>query len=306
MNQEYNTDELKKQFLLRDRLINIISKDGKLRVSFIKNSKTSIDAQQKHVLDYISATYLAQLLAANSMIASFLKGEERISIDISSNNYLKRLYSESNQVGEVRGYAIVNNDIQIDNLTSLDDILSDGFLSVTRILYNNNEPTKGIIEVKSQTIDKILEDYFTQSEQIPSKLILDILSDDDGNIIHSGGILIQALPGADMKEVMELYNYVLSKEKITDYFIIEKSLTELLDIFIPFEYDVIKNRQIDFFCRCTKDRFVNTLRSLSLFDIKEMRQLNQNELRCHYCNNAYFIEEIDFQNLIDEKQAELN
>lgn len=306
MNPEINTDELKKQFLLRDRLVNIISKDGNLRVSFIKNSKTSIDAQQKHELDYISSTYLAQLLAVNAMIASFLKGEERVSIDISSNNYLKKLYSESNQVGEIRGYAIVNNDIQIDNLTSLDEILSDGFLSVTRILYNNNEPTKGIIQVKSQTIDKILEDYFTQSEQIPSKLILDVLSDDEGNIIHSGGVLIQALPGADMKLVMELYNYILSKDKITDYFMLEKTLTELLDIFIPFEYDIIKNRQIDFFCRCSKEKFVNTLRSLSLVDLKEMHQLNQNELRCHYCNSAYYIEEIDFQNLIDEKQAELN
>lgn len=304
MNPEINTDELKKQFLLRDRLVNIISKDGNLRVSFIKNSKTSIDAQQKHELDYISSTYLAQLLAVNAMIASFLKGEERVSIDISSNNYLKKIYSESNQVGEVRGYSIVNNDI--DNLTSLDEILSDGFLSVTRILYNNNEPTKGIIQVKSQTIDKILEDYFTQSEQIPSKLILDVLSDDEGNIIHSGGVLIQALPGADMKVVMELYNYILSKDKITDYFMLEKTLTEILDIFIPFEYDIIKNRQIDFFCRCSKEKFVNTLRSLSLVDLKEMHQLNQNELRCHYCNNAYYIEEIDFQNLIDEKQAELN
>ena len=45
---------------------------------------------------------------------------------------------------------------------------------------------------------------------------------------------------------MELYNFILSKEKITDYFIIEKTLIELLDIFIPFEYDISKTDKLTF------------------------------------------------------------
>lgn len=305
-NPNFSNEELKKQFLLRDRLINIISKDGDLRISFVVNTQTAQNAQKRHNLDYVAATYMAQLLSGTSMISSFLKGEERVSVEISSSKYIKKIYAESNQVGEIRGYAITNEKMEIEQIKSLNDILSDGFLSVTRILYNNNEPTKGIVNLVEGDIAVNLAAYFNKSEQIPSLMLLDTKTDDNGQLTASGGILIQALPGADPRAVAKLYEFIKVQTKIVN--LIEKELTlqEIIDTYIPFEYDVTKTRQIDFFCRCSKDRFIEHLKSLDIKELKEMKVLGQNELICHYCNSHYYLENEDFDKLINEKQASLN
>jgi glycine/serine hydroxymethyltransferase len=86
----------------------------------------------------------------------------------------------------------------------------------------------------------------------------------------------------------------------------ELTLQEIIDTYIPFEYDVIKSRQIDYFCRCTKDRFIEHLKNLDLKELKDMKSQGQNELICHYCNNHYYLENEDFDKLITEKQAKLN
>jgi molecular chaperone Hsp33 len=306
-NKEINPEELKKQFLLRDRLINIISKDGKLRISFIVNSHTAKEAQRRHILDYVAATYMAQLLAGTSMLSSFLKGEERVSVEITSKKYIKKMYTEATQVGEIRGYCIPNEKMEVENIKSLSDILSDGFLSVTRILYNNNEPTKGIINLIEGDIAVNLASYFNKSEQIPSMMILDSKTNDDGEILYSGGILIQAMPGVDATiSVAKLYEFIKAQTKIVDLIENELTLQEIIDTYIPFEYDVIKSRQIDYFCRCTKDRFIEHLKNLDLKELKDMKSQGQNELICHYCNNHYYLENEDFDKLITEKQAKLN
>lgn len=299
-------EELKKQFLLRDRLINIISKDGFLRVSFIKNTNTAIEAQKRHELDYAAGTYLAQLLAGTSMMSAFLKGEERVSIDINSKGYIKKMYTEASQVGEIRGYASVDLTKNIEDIKSLNDIMSDGFLSVTRILYNQNEPTKGIVELQEGNIALNLTAYFNKSEQIPSLMLLDTKTNDDGIILQSGGILIQALPGAEPMAVYKLYDFIKANKKIIDLFEKELTLNEIIDIYIPFEYDIIKTRQIDYFCRCTKDKFIEHIKNLDINEIKDMQKMGQNELICHYCNNHYYIETEDFDKIIFEKQASLN
>lgn len=304
--QKINEEELKKQFLLRDRLYNILTKDGLLRLSFIASTNTTKEAQKRHNLDYITATYMAQLLTGTSMIASFLKGEERISIEVTSNAYISKLYAEANQLGEIRGYGLQHPTKNESEIKSLQDILSDGYLSVTSILYNSNEPTKGIVNLLEGDVTKNLTHYLNQSDQIPSLMLVDVKTDNEGQIIASGGILIQAMPGADASGVLKLYEFLKAQENIADLILQEKNIKEIVDYYIPFEYDELKSRQVDYFCRCSKDKFIEHLHKLDLSEIKEMKELNQNELICHYCNNHYYLEVVDFDKIISDKMVKMN
>ena len=71
---EQNNEETKKlieHIRLRDRVVRAISKDGKFRISAIKNTKSAVEAQKRHNLSYLPAFLLARALAAASMMSSF-------------------------------------------------------------------------------------------------------------------------------------------------------------------------------------------------------------------------------------------
>jgi molecular chaperone Hsp33 len=298
-------DELIKQMKNADRVIKLIDKKGNFRAAIINNTQSAKTAQVNHQLHYAPAAFLAKLLAGASLFSSFLKGEERVQIDIDGNGLISKLFAEALEVGECRGFARYDETKIYDHDNSLTSFLGAGFLRITKILYNRNEPVSGIVELQKGDIATDLAYYFTQSEQVPTAVILDCKLDDDGNILKSGGILVQAMPGATIPEIKEVMKSLEDVSNFTDM-IGEYSYQEIAKIVFPFEYDLIASTRVDFFCRCSKENFLSKLVTLNLNEIKDMKDKGDNELVCVYCNKHYYIENDEFDKLIDNIQARLN
>jgi len=103
-----NLEEVKKQFKERDRAIRVLSKNGLFRATAISNKNTNLAAQTKHNLPVMPAYVLSNVITAATLISSFLKGEERVIVDVSSDGYLKKIYAEVMHLGECRGYINYN------------------------------------------------------------------------------------------------------------------------------------------------------------------------------------------------------
>jgi redox-regulated HSP33 family molecular chaperone len=86
----------------------------------------ALDAQARHNLEATPAFFLAKTLAASTLLSAFLKGEERVSIEIDGSNYIKKYISESIQVGETRGFIRVDNKYDESKLHSIDDAIGKG------------------------------------------------------------------------------------------------------------------------------------------------------------------------------------
>ena len=68
----------KKEFEFKDRLIKGISKDGHFKISVIKTTDLVKEAQKRHGLSLLNTVILGRALTATMLMASELKGEERI------------------------------------------------------------------------------------------------------------------------------------------------------------------------------------------------------------------------------------
>jgi molecular chaperone Hsp33 len=298
-------NKLKEKFHLRDRIVRVLSLDGNFRAVCVKNTSTAQLAQQKHNLEYYTAGFLSRALSASSMLASFLKGEERVIFEVESNGPIRKVFAEALQLGEVRGFVKYSKNFDYQNINNINEYIGVGLLKVSKIMYNKREPIVGIVPIIKGDISTDLTYYFKQSEQIPTLVFLDVDFDENGIINQSGGMIIQAMPG-HTKEKFEEIIELTKNLKLINYFNSKLNPLDVLKSVLPFDFELISSNQVDFFCRCSKDSFIEKLMTLELNDILEMQKNNENELVCQYCNTKYYLTNEDFEKMILEMKAKRN
>lgn len=295
-------ESAKEKFKNRDRAHRLLSKDGRYRVAIIKNTDAAQSAVHRHNLKGEASIYLAKTLAAASLTSMFLKGEERIIIEVLSDSNLPRIFAEAVKLGEVRGFVEMTSNYRED----LHNDLFNGFLRVSRILYNEPEPQTGIVQLNVGDISSDLANYLHQSEQIPSSVFIDAVEDDEGLITKSGGIIIQAMPGASFADLLEIERKIMKNESALDIIVKGANNIELLKTLLPFEFEIIKSTPIDFFCRCSKVNFISKLITFDSNEIEDMKIIGHNELICHYCNAHYYLDDKDFENILTTIRSRKN
>ncbi len=294
------------QHLEKSRVINVLSSNGHFRVSAIKNTGVALEAQKRHQLPEVPALLLARALSAASLLAVFLTGEERVIIDAIGDGVVNKVTAEAIQVGEVRGYCEYSDRVKNLSKDEFDSALGPGIFRVLRILYNEPEPIVGIVQLIRGDISSDLNYYFAKSEQIFSIALLDADTDENGLINNSVGMIVQAMPGATDKEKNEITNVLEHLERLTNLIKPRDDLSVILKNILPWDFNILKNDRVDFFCRCSKENFMEKLLTLNYHDVKEMKEMGQNELVCQYCNAKYYLDDNDFNNLLISIKAKTN
>ncbi|MEX0608068.1 MAG: Hsp33 family molecular chaperone HslO [Balneolaceae bacterium] len=295
-------------YKLKDRLIKGITTDGNFKISVVKTTEVVKTAKQNHDLSLLNTVILGRALTAVMLMASELKGEERIQLRMDGNGPIGFLIAEANQVGEIRGY-VQNPAAELDyseKETELGNGLGLGILTFSKILYNQAEPRTSTIQLVKGDVTSDVAHYLAQSEQIPSALLLDVGIDDEGNISQAGGLLIQRLPGAPDGQIDMLQERLTSFPPISKMLENEQYIDEIMGKAVsPLKVKELNRNPVDFFCRCTRQRFLDAFAMLNYEDLKEMEGEDQ-EVVCQYCNKKEVISKDEIIQLIAEAKVKLN
>lgn len=295
-------------FRFKDRIVKGITSDNNFKISVVKTTDTIREAAKRHELGLLATVILGKAMTATMLLASELKKEERIQLRLDGNGPLGSVIAEANSLGEVRGY-VGNTYAELDYSKpgiSLGDGIVVGVLTFTKILYNNAQPRVSTIEKISGDITTDIAHYLVQSEQIPSAILLDVGIDENGILTQAGGLLLQRLPNAPDGQIDMLQerlgsfpplDQLLSEGEYIDT-IMEKAIS-------PIKVKELSRQPVDFFCRCSRDRFLDALSMLSIDDLKDLKGESQ-EIVCHYCNNREHITKEEIASLITDAQARLN
>jgi molecular chaperone Hsp33 len=267
------------------------------RIAVAKTTDTTEQARIKHDLDPLLSYLLGKTLTSSILLSSFLKGEERVIVQAEGTGRVKLIFAEAMQVGEVRGFVVIDESQSMP--ASLSDALSTGFLKVSKILYEKQEPVTGIVELVRGDIASDLSYYFEQSEQIVTAVNLGVTINDDGEIVHSGGIIVQAMPGAELPAIVEVQRSLEEMPPIEELLDSGYSPEEILRQAMPFPIEVVNNTPVDFFCRCSLERFMSKLLTLGKKELMSMQAEGQRELVCQYCSSSYELTDEHFSKLIN-------
>lgn len=290
-----------------DRIIRTITSDGSLMASAIDSSEFVYTAQKLHGLSKTACAALGRLLTGASLMGAMLKKDGAVlTLKANGGGPLGTLTAISDSCGNVRGY--VDNpqvELPLKSNGKLDvggAVGNKGRLAVIRDL-GAREPYIGQVALVSGEIAEDITQYYAVSEQIPTVCALGVLVDrEQGEAMLAGGMLIQALPGADDETIARLEQNVQNLESVTTMLAKGIKLEEMCKIALNgFSVEFLDEFQVHYTCNCSKERFSNALLTLGE---KEIRNLPLNdegnaEAVCQYCGRRYYFSQKELSALAD-------
>lgn len=305
-------DTLKEQLIAsrRDRLFNYLLADETVRGVVLNATRMVNEMRWNHGLGVLETLTLGHAYMGIALMSSGLKGNDRIGLQIECSGPIKGLSVEANAYGEVRGYLKqvpipLTGPVKSFNLSPF---FGAGFLSVTKFLKDAKQPFIGKVMLEHGTLAKDLAVYHLRSEQIATAFTLSVKFDKDGEALGAGGMMFQALPGADDKLLAALEQRIDSLPSVGEA-VIDPDFPQqwINDHFKDFEPRELDQRGVEFMCHCNPKRIRHMLLMLEQDDLDEMAHNGPFpiQIRCHYCNTSYDFDEQQMKAISVERRSRI-
>lgn len=170
---------------------------------------------------------------------------------------------------------------------SLGPAIYPGRISVIRRLAAG-EYAQSATPLATGEIDEDLESYLSQSEQIPTLIVCDVVLDANGEIERSAGVMIQALPDGD-RALLEQFRAQLRDGGLARALPGIDSAEALLS-HVSRDAEQVQKSSVRYQCRCSRDRVLASLHMFDVRDLAEMAGANENvEVGCDLCGRKYTV-----------------
>ena len=140
---------------------------------------------------------------------------------------------------------------------------------------------QGLVALVSDSLAGAFEDYFRQSEQLPTRLLLAA----DGNA--AAGLMLQKLPGDSGDEDGWNRATALFETLGTDELLALPATTLLRRLFHEEGVEMLGERPLRFGCSCSRDRVSAMLQSLGEEEATAAAKGGEANVRCEFCGEQY-------------------
>lgn len=293
-----------------DRIIRTITSDGSLMAAAIDSTELVYTAQRLHKLTKTSCAALGRLLTGASLMGAMLKEKQAtLTLKVAGEGPLGNLLALSDSRGYVRGY-VDHPEVELPpkpngKLDVGGAVGHNGRLAVIRD-FGTGEPYSGQVELVSGEIAEDLTSYYAQSEQTPTVCALGVLVDkQEGSALLAGGMLIQALPGAEDSALDQLEKNVAKLDSVTTMLAKGLSPEDMCALALDgFRVEKLDEFKVGYACNCSKERFSRVLLTLPREDLETL-PVNEKglvETVCQYCNRSYMFSKEEIQELVENSR----
>jgi len=268
--------------------------DQLLRFSFddldIRGELVYLDASWQDVIsrhDYPATVrhQLGSALAAIALLSVTLKFNGTMILQIHGNGPLRSLVTQVTSDGALRGLARWDGAVPEG---PLQQVYGDGNILIS-VLPEVGERYQSIVSLAGNSLAEALNNYFEQSEQLPSSFRL-FVSDE-----RVAGLFLQAMPPSPGKafgqeqraEDWQRLNFLAETTKPSEMFELDPR-TLLLRLFHEETVRVHEPKNLRFACTCSREKVERTLLTLGRDELMDiLNQKGSIEVDCEFCNQHY-------------------
>jgi molecular chaperone Hsp33 len=255
--------------------------------------------QQRATYPAAVAACLGETCAAAALFTGHTKLDGRLSVQLRGTAALKTLFAECTAEGTLRGIAHYSEPLPVP-LTPR----AFGPGSVMAITIENLAPGgqemmryQGLVALEADSLGAAFEDYFAQSEQLPTRVLL------AANGARAAALMIQRLPEGHgdvdgWARSSALFETLGSTELLST-----PDETLLFRLFHEDGVTLMGRRPLRFGCSCSRERVEDTLRTLGLDESLAAARDGQAEVHCDFCGQSYEFSEPQILDLFQRGAA---
>ncbi|MGM3162685.1 Hsp33 family molecular chaperone HslO [Dickeya undicola] len=236
---------------------------------------------------------LGEMLVATSLLTATLKFSGDITVQLQGDGPLKLAVINGNHQQQMRGVARLQGDIAADS--SLHDMVGNGYLVIT-ITPTEGERYQGVVGLDGDNVAACLENYFQQSEQLPTRLFIRT-GEHDGRQC-AAGMLLQVLPAQHgNREDFDHLTQLTATVKSEELFGLEANEV-LYRLYHQENVTLYEPQPVAFQCHCSRERCADALMTLSADEVNDiLAQDGQIDMHCDYCGSHYLFSPQDIAEL---------
>lgn len=294
----------------QDKLIRCITSDGAAMVMAADTTNIAYMGKKLHHTSSVASAALGRLLTAASMMGAMLKQKEAsVTVRINGGGPLGALVAVSDSKGNCRGYVenpqteteyLPNGKINVGKAVG-----KDGVINVMRD-YGSGDPYIGVAELISGEIAEDITGYYAVSEQIPTVCALGVLiNKEDGELLLSGGLIIQLLPGATDETINKIEGNIHKLEPVTTMLAKGMSILDMCKKAMEgFELEVLDEEPINYVCTCSREKVVAAIEKLTDDEIRSLAdEKGYAVANCHFCNKNHRFTKGQLEEIIKNRAA---
>ncbi|MBP2850764.1 MULTISPECIES: Hsp33 family molecular chaperone HslO [Dickeya] len=236
---------------------------------------------------------LGEMLVATSLLTATLKFSGDITVQLQGDGPLKLAVINGNHQQQMRGVARLQGDIAADS--SLRDMVGNGYLVIT-ITPTEGERYQGVVGLDGDDVAACLENYFQQSEQLPTRLFIRT-GEHDGRQC-AAGMLLQVLPAQHgNREDFDHLTQLTATVKAEELFGLPAN-DVLYRLYHQENVTLYEPQPVVFKCHCSRERCADALMTLPADEVSDiLTQDGKIDMHCDYCGSHYLFNAQDIDNI---------
>jgi molecular chaperone Hsp33 len=281
----------------KDVLHHFLFEKTPIRGNLVRLNKTYTDVLQHQTLPKVIKEALGELLAASALLATTLKMNGALVLQIQSKGLLKLLVVECSSDLNMR--ATAKWDGEISNNTTFINLIKDGQCVIT-LDPKDGGSYQGIVPIEGESISEMLENYMLRSQQIETKLVLNCSEE------NATGMLLQKLPDLPEQDADAWNRISILADTITNNELRTQAVAQLLTkLFNQEDIRLFDAKPTKFHCRCSRQSVSNMLHMLGHNEIENILQEQTNiEVNCDYCNLQYQFDKVDVAIIFSDETSQ--
>ena len=292
----------------KDSLSRFLFEKNAVRGEIVNVTETYQSMLENHHYPEPVQCLLGDLLVATSLLTATLKFEGDITVQLQGDGPVRLVVINGNNNQQMRGVARIGEE-DIKAGSTLKEMIGNGFMVIT-VTPKKGERYQGIVALDGETIEACIDNYFKQSEQLPTQVF--IRSGMHAGKAAAAGMLLQVLPASEehsaehTAEHFELLTQLTHTIKAEELFSLD--IQEILHrLYHEEDVTLYDPQPVEFRCTCSRERCEDTLVTLSEEDVNHLLQEQGNiDMECEYCGTHYIFNESDIKNINKLDESELH
>jgi molecular chaperone Hsp33 len=252
-----------------------------------------------------SLELLGEATAAAALFTGHAKIDGRLSVQLRSEGALRTLFVECTSAGTLRGIIQISAEAGYRPVSRDLRELGDGAMLAITIenpSTGGRDPVRyqGMVALESDSLAGAFEDYFRQSEQLPTRLLLASNGD------RVAGLMLQKLPGDEGDADGWIRSGALFDTLDTTELLDAPAKTLLTRLFHEDGVQLLGEKPLAFACSCSNERVESMLVSLGEEDALAAAADGDAAIRCEFCGQHYRFSEGRIRELLAISAAQMS